>query len=72
MRITIGKVRNGSIDLQGEVLPEGATVTIVAPEAEDAFELGPDEEAELSAAIEAADRGETVDDSRVRELLRRR
>lgn len=72
MRITTGKVRNGSIDLQGEILPEGSTVTIVAPEAEDAFELGPEEQAELSAAIEAADRGETVDDSRVRELLRRR
>lgn len=72
MRITTGKVRNGTIDLQGEVLPEGSTVTIVAPEAEDTFELSPEEEAELSAAIEAADRGETVDDARVRELLRRR
>jgi len=72
MRITTGKVRNGSIDLQGEVLPEGSTVTIIAPEAENTFELSSDEQAELSAAIEAADRGETVDDSRVRELLRRR
>jgi len=72
MRITTGKVRDGAIDLEGEVLPEGSIVTVIAPDEEEVFELGPNEEADLIAAIEEADRDETVDASVVRDLLRRR
>ncbi|HSC09233.1 MAG TPA: hypothetical protein VLD59_20590 [Steroidobacteraceae bacterium] len=72
MRITTGKVRDGAIDLQGEVLPEGSTVTVIAPDDEEAFELGASEEAELKAAMEEADRDQTVDSSVVRDLLHRR
>jgi hypothetical protein len=72
MRITTGKVRDGAIDLQGEVLPEGSTVTVIAPDDEEAFELGANEEAELKAAREEADRDQTVDSSVVRDLLHRR
>jgi len=72
MRITTGKVRDGAIDLEGEVLPEGSIVTVIAPDEEEVFELGPNEEADLIAAIEEADRDQTVDSSVIGELLRRR
>lgn len=72
MRITTGKVRDGAIDLEGEVLPEGTIVTVIAPDDEEAFELGPNEEADLIAAMEEADRDQTVDSTVVRDLLRRR
>jgi len=72
MRITTGKVRDGTIDLEGQVLPEGSIVTVIAPDDEEAFELGPNEEADLIAAMEEADRDRTVDSSVVRDLLRRR
>lgn len=72
MRITTGKVRDGAIDLEGEVLPEGTIVTVIAPDDEEAFELAPNEEADLIAAMEEADRDQTVDSFIVRDLLRKR
>ena len=72
MRIITGRVRQGSIELDGDVPPEGTTVTVIAPDDGDTVELGPDEEAELIEAIAEADRGQTVDASVVREMLRRR
>lgn len=72
MRITTGKVRDGAIHLEGDVLPEGTIVTVIAPDDEDAFELAPDEETDLIAAIKEADRDQTVDSTVVRGLLRRR
>lgn len=45
MRITTGKVRD--IDLEGEVLPEGSIVTVIARDDEEEFELEPNEEADL-------------------------
>lgn len=72
MRIMTGKVRDGAIDLEGEVLPEASIVTVIASDDEEAFELGPNEEADLIAAMEEADRNQTVDSSVVRALLRRR
>ena len=72
MCITTGKVRDGAIDLEGEVLPEGSIVTVIARDDEEVFELEPNEEADLIAAIEEADRDQTVDSSVIGELLRRR
>lgn len=72
MRITTGKVRNGTIDLEGEVLAEGSIVTVIAPDDEEPFELEPNEEADLIAAMDEADRDQTVDSTVVRDLLRRR
>ena len=72
MRITTGKVRDGAIDLEGEVLPEGSIVTVIAPDDEEAFALRPNEEADLITVIEEADRDQTVVSSVVRDLLRRR
>lgn len=72
MRTITGKVRHGSIELDGDVFPEGTTVTVIAPDDGETVELCSDEEAELIEAIAEADRGQMVDASVVRELLRQR
>jgi hypothetical protein len=63
MLITTGRVNGGFIEVEGDNLPEGAKVTILAPEDGETFEVGPDEEAMLLAAIAEAERGEIVDAS---------
>ena len=60
MRVSTGKVVAGKVVVEGPPLEEGATVTILAPENAETFELGPTEEAALLAAIAEADRGEFV------------
>ena len=52
MLITTGKVQDGTIQLEGESLPEGAIVTVLTYEGDETFELGPEQEAQLLAAIE--------------------
>jgi hypothetical protein len=66
------KVKGGVIVADGVDLPEGATVMVVVDEpADDYAELTAEEEAELEAAIAAADRGEGVPWETVRDELRR-
>lgn len=65
MLITTGKVLGGIIKLDEKSLPEGAIVTVLAPEGDETFELRPEEEVQLLAAIAEAERGETTDASRV-------
>ena len=65
MLITTGKVLGGIIKLDEKSLPEGAIVTVLALEGDETFELRPEEEVRLLAAIAEAERGETTDDSRV-------
>lgn len=61
MRVTTGKVVSGKVVVEGEPLAEGVTVTVLAPEGQPTFELGPHEEAELLEAIDQVRRGEVVD-----------
>lgn len=61
MRIVTGKVVHGRIDVPGDVLTEGSVVTLLVSEEEEGFELSPELEDELVAAMAEADRGETVD-----------
>lgn len=72
MRVTTGRVRNGRIDVEGEPLPEGASVMILSTEGDETFELSSDEEAELDAALAEASRGEFVDASEVLKEIRSR
>ena len=65
MLITTGKVPGRTIKLDGKSLPEGAIVTVLAPEGDETFELRPEEEVQLLAAIAEAERGETTDASKV-------
>ena len=71
MLITTGTVQDGTIKVDVKGLPEGATVTVLAPEGDETFELDPADEAKLLAAIAEADRGETSSASQVLEKIRR-
>ena len=59
MRIASGKVVGGRVELDGE-LSEGATVTVIAREGDESFEVDPDTERILLRAIEQCERGETI------------
>ena len=61
MLITTGKVTNGVIQIDSKDFPEGPTVTVLAREGDETFELSANEEIELLAAMAEADRGELVD-----------
>jgi hypothetical protein len=72
MIVTSGKVRGGNLDVDVSELPEGTTVVVLAPEGDETFDLDPDQEAKLLAAIGEADRGELVDAAEVIKRLPRR
>ena len=69
MLITTGRVNGGLIEVEGDNLPEGAKVTILAPENGETFEVNPDEEVILLAAIAEAERGEMVNASSLIEQI---
>ncbi len=60
MRVATGKVISGKVVVEGEPLEEGTVVTVLAPEDNETFELNPEAEAALLAAIDEAERGEIV------------
>ena len=73
MKIATGTVVSGKIVVEGDPLPEGCTVTILAPEEDGFFEVGPREEAELLSAIAEAEAGDVIDGEEfLRELRGRR
>ena len=71
MQITTGTVVDGKVIVEGDPLPEGTVVTIIARDAEETFEVPPELEAELLESIAQADRGETISADEVIERLRR-
>jgi hypothetical protein len=71
MLITTGKVHGGTIIVDAKSLPEGAIVTVLASEGDETFELSPEEEAKLLAAIGEAERGEITSVSQVLQQIRR-
>lgn len=60
MRVTSGKVVSGQIVVEGEPLPDGSTVTVLARDADESFELDAAAEAELLLSLAEADRGELI------------
>jgi hypothetical protein len=60
MRVTTGKVVDGKIEVAGESFAEGSTVTVLAPENDETFTLGPDAEVALLEAMAEGDRGEVI------------
>jgi hypothetical protein len=60
MRVTSGKVVAGRIIVEGEPLPDGAIVTVLAREVDESFELDATAEAELLLSLAEADRGELI------------
>ena len=71
MLITTGKVNNGVIQIDTTDLPNGTTVTVLAHEGDETFELDATQEVELLAAIAEADRGETINASELLQKIRR-
>ena len=70
MVITSGRVVAGKIVVEGEPLPEGTAVTVLARESEEDFVLGREDEVRLQAAIAEADNGETIPAEDVLRALR--
>jgi len=69
MRIAIGKVVHGKLELDGDPLEEGSTVTVLVPEADETFELTADEEVALEESLKQAAQGQFVDaEALLREL----
>jgi hypothetical protein len=69
MKLATGKVVGGKIVVEGEPLEEGATVTILAQEDDETFQVGPREEAELIRRMQEMRQGHFVDgDELLREL----
>ena len=71
MKIATGTVVDGKVVVEGESLTEGATVTVLLREEEEAFELTPDEEKELLESIAEIERGEFISGEQLLERLRR-
>ena len=71
MKLVTGKVVGGKIEVEGERLEEGSTVTVLAHEFDESFELTSEQEAELARRIRAADLGGTVNGDELLEELSR-
>ena len=71
MQLATGTVVGGKIVVEGDPLPEGAVVTILAREADETFEVPPELEAELLESIAQAERGETISAEELLKRLRR-
>jgi hypothetical protein len=71
MLITTGTVRGGTIQIDPKSLPDGATVTVLAPEGDETFELSPEDEAKLLAAITEAEQGKTTSAADLLRQMRR-
>lgn len=70
MLVTTGKVNDGVIQVETKDFPDGTTVTVLAHEGDETFELDATREADLMAAIAEAGRGEVVDASEVLQQIR--
>jgi hypothetical protein len=60
VRIATGRVVGGKVVVEGDALIEGTKVVVLAQDEVEAFEVSPEQEEELVAAIAEADRGEFV------------
>jgi hypothetical protein len=59
MQIASGQVVRGRVELDAE-LPEGASVTVIASDGDEAFEVDAEIEKKLLDAIAECERGETI------------
>lgn len=62
----------GKVVIQGDALPEGTVVTILAREPAERFVVPPELEPELQASLAEAERGETISADQLLSSLRRR
>lgn len=71
MRVLSGTVVKGKIVVEGEPLTDGSTVTVIAREDDETFELSPTEEAAILDAISDIEQGRGIDGHRFLEELER-
>lgn len=72
MKVISGTVVNGKIDVPIDALAEGDRVAILAADSTEPFQLTPEQEDELVAAVEDIRRGQYVDGQDLVANLRRR
>jgi hypothetical protein len=72
MRIASGRVVEGKVEVEGEPLPDGMIVTLLARDSDEPFEVDPALKAELLASIAEADRGKLIPAEEVLKKLRER
>jgi hypothetical protein len=72
MVIVSGRVVEGKIVVDGDPLPEGTAVTVLAREGDESFVLDAEAEAELLESMAEGDRGEVVAAEDVLRALRNR
>jgi hypothetical protein len=72
MRVTTGTVRRGTVELDDKDLPDGTKVMVVPQESDETFELSPEEEKKLLAAIREAELGHVQDGDEVLRQIRRK
>jgi len=70
MRVASGKVVAGRVEIEGEPLPDGMIVTLLARDADEPFEVDAALKAELLESIAEADRGELIPAAEVLKKLR--
>ncbi len=71
MQVVSGTVIDGKVVVEGLSLPEGTAVTVLARCDEAVVKLSPEEEADLLAALDEADRKEGVPAAEFFSRLRR-
>jgi len=71
MKVLSGRVVAGKVVVDGEPLAEGSSVTVLAPETDETFELSEADERALLAAIDEADRGNVVEAAEVLRQVKR-
>lgn len=72
MVVTSGRVVDGKVVVDGDPLPEGTIVTVLAREGDESFLLDAEAEAELLESIAQGNRGEVVPAENVLRALRNR
>ncbi len=72
MKIVTGKIVDGQVVVEGTPFNEGSTVTVLADDGNETFELSAEQESELLLAVAEAERGDTVSPDELLAALRRR
>jgi hypothetical protein len=70
MQVTIGTVVGGKVVYEGATLAEGSVVPVLSRGPDELFDLSPEEEEELLAAMAEIERGEFVSTDELLESLR--
>jgi hypothetical protein len=71
MKIITGKIVDGQVVVEGTPFDEGSTVTVLAGDGDESFELSAGQESDLLLALEEAEQGDTMSPDELFASLRR-